>query len=657
MKPSRQDVLVPLSSGLLSSSFLSSTFFPSSFRSMLPFMASMNSRMPFPRPLPNSGSFPGPKMISTISRIKKRWVGCSKPSIKIPPGPATRGPLCRGVPYYIASKSGAEPLFARGEYHVPRFPAPFEAFLPVEVAVARHDIVSAAVAELACDPVNPALRAFKFRVIPDRRLIQDQGGRRSAFRFRPARVNGPVLIVSKEFPQAEAVEDLFESRAALDQSLDFAPNLELPGPKRRALESQNALAAGKPQAQEAARLAQPEVLKVKEDVALEMAGFDGAELERRQAPPDRSKVADFQFDFGLLVVLHARAGRCRGSRLALDDELRKGPQGVLVLGIGEAFEAVPCALRELLRLRAGEAQSPVLLDQLEDFAELHGVETALLEHAGDLLRFLGTALLQQIDERQRHLAFAQIAADGFPENVFRRDEVQDIVHELERQPEVGPVSAQLDLLFFAPSGQQRAQPQAGREQARGLAIGHFEIFVFRNIQLAEPGELEQLSFHHHLGQPDQEVEDFEIPLGQSDVEGLHVKPVAGQDARMVAPTRVGRGMAPPGFSLVNHVIVNERRGLEKLDDGAEAEGGSALVPAHLAREQHQRRPDPLAAVQVQVLTNLRDGAHTRGGLLRELFLDLLEVRADQVKYFAGCEIPGGCQAPILRRLVSPRTGI
>src|SRR2546425_8259824 len=40
MKPSRQDVLVPLSSGLLSSSFLSSTFFPSSFRSMPPFMRS-----------------------------------------------------------------------------------------------------------------------------------------------------------------------------------------------------------------------------------------------------------------------------------------------------------------------------------------------------------------------------------------------------------------------------------------------------------------------------------------------------------------------------------------------------------------------------------------------------------------------------------------
>ena len=84
-----------------------------------------------------------------------------------------------------------------------------------------------------------------------------------------------AVAVAADLSRSDEVRRLAkESRAALDQYLDFAPNLVLPGPKRRALESQNTLAAGKPQAQEAARLAQPEVSKIKEDVALEMAGCE-----------------------------------------------------------------------------------------------------------------------------------------------------------------------------------------------------------------------------------------------------------------------------------------------------------------------------------------------------------------------------------------------
>jgi hypothetical protein len=44
-------------------------------------MASLNSRIPFPSPLPSSGNLPGPKMIKTMRRMKKMWVGSNKPSM------------------------------------------------------------------------------------------------------------------------------------------------------------------------------------------------------------------------------------------------------------------------------------------------------------------------------------------------------------------------------------------------------------------------------------------------------------------------------------------------------------------------------------------------------------------------------------------------
>ncbi len=92
---------------------------------------------------------------------------------------------------------------------------------------------------------------------------------------------------------------------------------------------------------------------------------------------------------------------------------------------------------------------------------------------------------------------------------------------------------------------QRAQPRAHREQARGLAIHQLHAVGFGDIDAADALQLQQLALHHHLGQPDQQVEDLEIPLAQRDLERLHVKPVARQHASVIAPlarwSTAGRG--------------------------------------------------------------------------------------------------------------------
>ena len=58
------------------------------------------------------------------------------------------------------------------------------------------------------------------------------------------------------------------------------------------------------------------------------------------------------------------------------------------------------------------------------------------------------ALLQQVDERQRHLAFAQIGANRLAERREVAGEVEQIVDELERDAEIEAVL--LERLLAAP---------------------------------------------------------------------------------------------------------------------------------------------------------------------------------------------------------------
>ena len=90
-------------------------------------------------------------------------------------------------------------------------------------------------------------------------------------------------------------------------------------------------------------------------------------------------------------------------------------------------------------------------------------------------------------------------------------------------------------------------------------------------------DLQQLAFDHRLRQFDQRVENAEVALLQGDFEGLHVKPVAGEDALRVAPLRVCGRTPAARLRFVDDVVVNQRCGVNDLDDGAQFDGALSGV--------------------------------------------------------------------------------
>ena len=90
---------------------------------------------------------------------------------------------------------------------------------------------------------------------------------------------------------------------------------------------------------------------------------------------------------------------------------------------------------------------------------------------------------------------------------------------------------------------------------------------------ADAIELDQFAFDHHLGEADQQIENVEIAFAQRDLKRLHVEPVAGEHAGVIAPLHVGGRAAAAGLRHVDHVVMDERGGVDHFHDRAELDGG------------------------------------------------------------------------------------
>jgi hypothetical protein len=90
-------------------------------------------------------------------------------------------------------------------------------------------------------------------------------------------------------------------------------------------------------------------------------------------------------------------------------------------------------------------------------------------------------------------------------------------------------------------------------------------------------------------------------------------------------------LADLGF--VDDVVVNERCGVDDLDDSRELYGTFALVPEKLSREQQQRGTNTLAAAGTQIFTNLGYGGDVRDCVASKFVFDRGDVVAQKIEDF------------------------
>ena len=175
---------------------------------------------------------------------------------------------------------------------------------------------------------------------------------------------------------------------------------------------------------------------------------------------------------------------------------------------------------------------------------------------------------------------------------------------------------------------------AAAEEASSLAIRKISGFSFSEVDAIEACELEKFAFDHVLREADENIEDGEVAFLQGDLEGLHVEPVAGEDAHVIAPAGVGGGATAASVRAVNDVVVNKSCAVDHFDDCAERNCASALIAAGTGSEKKQRRAKALAAALTQIAANFSDRPNGFAGLRGDFALDQSKVVANQVKNFA-----------------------
>src|SRR5712692_10612428 len=98
-----------------------------------------------------------------------------------------------------------------------------------------------------------------------------------------------------------------------------------------------------------------------------------------------------------------------------------------------------------------------------DLFRSHALKALFLEYGSHHAPPGGFAVLERVDQRQGHLALFQVAQDGLTQLLRRGGEVEEVVHELKRQPRIAAILGQSLLDAVALTTQHRSQPSAAAE--------------------------------------------------------------------------------------------------------------------------------------------------------------------------------------------------
>jgi hypothetical protein len=269
---------------------------------------------------------------------------------------------------------------------------------------------------------------------------------------------------------------------------------------------------------------------------------------------------------------------------------------------------------------------------------------------GDILR----AIAQRENERKGDFAFLQIAQDGLAEFFGGGGEIEEVVNELEGEAGLMAVFGEGAADRIVAICEDGAKFGATAKKAGGFAIGKVGGFRLGEINAIEMGELEKLAFHHVLREVDENIENGEVAFLQSDFEGLHVEPIAGEDAHVIAPAGVGRGAATARVGAIDNVVMDERGAVNHFDDSAERNGGGALISAGASSKQKKRRTEAFAATFAEIAANFGDRLDGFAGLGGEFAFDEGKIVANEVKHFANGQDGDGSLHRNNRSLIAVR---
>ena len=191
----------------------------------------------------------------------------------------------------------------------------------------------------------------------------------------------------------------------------------------------------------------------------------------------------------------------------------------------------------------------------------------------------------------------------------RRHQVQRVVGDLERDAEVQPVRRQQrHLRLQAPAPACCPRPVHAEKQERRLVAHDPQVVVARQQRLALL-DLEHLTLAHlcrHLAHQAQHLRRHGV---HGELERVRIQVIGDEDRHIVAPLRVDGGHSAAQRRLVDHIVVQQRGGVNQLERRRHPGVVLPRVPEGAAGKDREHRAQALALRRADILPHLD---HQRG---------------------------------------------
>jgi len=208
-------------------------------------------------------------------------------------------------------------------------------------------------------------------------------------------------------------------------------------------------------------------------------------------------------------------------------------------------------------------QCAAAADDRQDFVQWPAARAdGLAQHFG--LRRRGRA--QRVNQRQGDLALGQIVADVLAQRVGIGGVIQQVIGDLEGEAQLQPVARQRRAQRRGGIGQHAAETARGGEQYRGLAFDHAVVGGFVGIRIAHAEQLQHLALGDGVGGIGEDAHHAHVIQFDHQLERARIEKIADQHAGRVAPQRVGGLASAAQAGFVDHVVVQQGRGVNELDD-------------------------------------------------------------------------------------------
>jgi hypothetical protein len=260
---------------------------------------------------------------------------------------------------------------------------------------------------------------------------------------------------------------------------------------------------------------------------------------------------------------------------------------------------------------------PVKTDRADARALAEMLQTALalvalFDHPRPEGAFVGIRRRHGADHRQGQLPLAEVVADILAQHARHPAIIEHIVDDLERHADGIAIGEKRLHPLFGGIGDDAAHLGRGGKQRRRLAADHPRIDAFIGCQVMRRGQLQHLALGDGGGGVRQDAQHPQAAGFHHQLERPGKQIVPDQDRTRVVPQKIRRRPAAPGIAVVDHIVMQQRGGVDELHRRGQMDVTGPVIAAQPRRGEGQQRAQPLAARPDQMRGDLGDARRVLG---------------------------------------------